>query len=417
MQGAWRIGVCVAVLLMSAGCGRNTVFSLGLPADDASVVEGDGGLLADAGPGPGDASALDTGTPGDLDASLPPADAGFPPDVDAGPPPVDGGLPPDLDAGPGPTDGGPTDSGGRPDAGTPVPDAGTPTPDAGTPPLPGAACMSDSDCGFQAPRCHPSLFICVDCLADNDCRRGQVCDTGYGFQCRSDCVNGGCGPFGECDPATNLCYACLSASDCDPGEQCHPVTRECVGCVSNADCALAPGRPFCGGDGVCTGCRTDGDCAPGETCFPEQGGFCAPATGRAQCTPCDDDAQCGGPQDLCIGYLTGGGYVDRSCARDCSNAPCDPGFSCASVRNGRMVCRPDYDMSLPTCTALRNQGAACRFDPNDVDPGCGVENAQDARCIATAVGTAGVCSYWCDDNSQCPQGTTCTPSGNVSVCL
>jgi hypothetical protein len=45
---------------------------------------------------------------------------------------------------------------------------------------------------------------------------------------------------------------------------------------------------------------------------------------------------------------------------------------------------------------------------NDPDPGCGIDAAQDARCVLPSpMSTTGVCTVWCLDNADCANGTTC----------
>lgn len=432
----------VFIGLLSLGCGRNSVTALSAPDVGTEVIVRDGSVLPD------DASTYPDATTGPRDADpgpidTGPADTGPPPPLDSGPGPFDAGSPrPDADipdagtvndAGT-PADIGTTNDAGtiidasRPDTGTPPPDAGTnidaglptdaggPT-DAGSPTDAGPGCTSNAACGGGTPICNTSSGICVECLNNNQCGFRESCDTARGFVCRRTCTNN-CRGGQTCDPAAGFCYDCISNSDCGSDEFCNPAVRECVQCISNADCASTPGLPLCSGDGECRGCLSDSDCPMGETCHAELGGFCAAPQGRAQCEPCDSDSQCGGASDLCIGYFIGT-YVDRSCSRDCSNSPCPRGFGCITVRGNARVCRPRYDMNQPTCTAHRNLGLACTVDPNDLDPGCGVENFQDARCLPTASGTTvGQCTFWCEDNNDCPVGANCTPiSGQLSVCL
>jgi Cys-rich repeat protein len=231
---------------------------------------------------------------------------------------------------------------------------------------------------------------------------------------------GNCGPLGVCDPSGQFCVQCAQNTDCGAGEVCDTTVYECVECTADADCALKPGRNLCDpANGTCVGCVSNADCASGEECIPQ--GVCATPTGRGLCVPCNDDAQCGnGTTDLCIGYVGTAGLFDRACAIDCANDPsvCPNGFECVSVRMGAMQCRPRYDMQTPTCTATRHLGDACFPDPNDLDPGCGIDAVQDARCEPNAAGS-GVCVVWCQDNTDCANGTTCQGSstGMRMICL
>lgn len=396
------------VLLLLAGCGKGEVFGLGDPVDDPA----DAGLeLTDALPGKD--AEVDTGTTDALPDTGSAPDA-LPPDAWPGPdvgPAVDGGV---ID----PEDGGLPD----PDGGAPNTDGGTPNTDGGVGPDAGPECLADNDCGFGGilGRCDPTTLTCVECYLDGHCGGQRVCDTNNGNVCRFPCFNGQCGPLGVCDPTGQFCVECAADTDCDPGEVCNPSTLECVECTTNADCALKPGRNICDvSNGECVGCITDNDCPTGEECLPQQGRVCAPANGRGLCVPCTLDDQCGGPDDLCIGYVGTGGLFDRACAIDCAANPnaCPSGFECVSVRNGEMQCRPRYAMNTPTCAATRHLGAACDPDPQDLDPGCGYDGVQDARCETTPTGTTGQCVVWCTDNTDCAGGTTCQMgAGNDMVC-
>jgi Cys-rich repeat protein len=280
-------------------------------------------------------------------------------------------------------------------------------------------CASDMDCGFNQ-HCDPATLTCVQCYEDMHCAGQLVCDQTHGNVCRLPCFNGQCGPLGVCEPNENVCVACQQDTDCGAGEVCNPTTLECVECSTDADCALKPGRTLCDEPtGECRGCIDDTDCPAGEECNPLSDGVCVPPTNRGLCAPCATDDQCGGPADLCIGILLTGGLIDRTCSTDCSADPtvCPSGFECIPVRNGELVCRPSYDMQTPTCEATRNLGAACQLDPADVDPGCGIDGAQDARCESIVAGGAGQCVVWCVDDADCANGTTCQPgTQGVDVC-
>ncbi|MBI4817774.1 MAG: hypothetical protein HY791_16050 [Deltaproteobacteria bacterium] len=322
--------------------------------------------------------------------------------------PLDGGR---RDGGPRPDggrlDGGPRPDGGRLDGG-PVPDA-TPPFDAGPP-----ACVIDDDCG-RGQRCHPALGQCVECLGDDDCGFRRVCDPNA-FVCLFRCLNGNCGPGAVCDPALDACVDCLDDSQCPNGEHCSP-SRTCETCLSDAHCT-SPSRPLCDPSRLeCVGCRDASDCPQGELCDPGLG-VCVRPAARDLCDPCTDDDQCGGPDDLCVGLIDAAGmsFIDRACGIDCANLSCPSGFECLDVRNGTArQCRPGYAMRNPTCTAVRNLGSSCEYSPNALDPGCGIPNLQDARCVPTAGG--GVCTVWCADDTDCPSGTSCVVAGDTGVCL
>lgn len=403
------------VFVAALACGKAPVAGLNAPrgqelrdAGPGVVFERDAGPIVDSGPFVRDAGPVT-------------------PVRDAGP------VTPVRDSGPGffdadvPTDAGANDAGE--DGGTPpTPDSGvrdgginTPPRDGGPPPDGGVECTSNADCQGIGPNdyCDPMTFTCVECLVDNHCGFNEVCDTTYGNICRDECFNGNCRPGLICDVPTDTCVECVTNSDCDNNEVCDPARRECVQCTTDSDCALLPNRPFCDtSDNECVGCRTDADCPMNQECYPYQGNFCSTPTNRAICEPCIADSECGGADDLCIGWSLSGGLVDRSCSPGCSsNAQCPRGWECVNVRQNDQVCRPRYDMQRPTCTAERNLGASCSVDPQDVDPGCGISGLQDARCVESTSPTVGECTFWCANNDDCPTGTNCLPLGQTSYCF
>lgn len=416
--------------ILIGGCGKAETIGLGDGLDSGIAVVDTGttdtGPITDLGV-PND----DFGTPFDDSGVEPDAtelDLGFGPDgevPEVGPGP-DGAVPdandPDggtNDATPGP-DGGPNTDGGPNADGGPRPDGG-PNPDGGATDGGPQQCTSDMDCGIFGVfgHCEPTSGQCVECLEDAHCLGNGVCDVAGGYVCRRPCTAGGnCIGGGVCDPAIGACVECLTDPDCDSGQVCNPTTRSCQECFLSADCALQPGQPICNPAGECVGCNTDADCSGGETCYASQGGFCAAPQGRGLCEPCENDDECGGPDDLCIGYIGNNGLIDRACGTDCSNGQtCPSGYECVSVRQGSgQQCRPRYDMQTPTCTATRNLGQACLFDPGVNDPGCGISGLQDARCFASTT-SPGVCTTWCNDNAQCPSGFTCQQIGNQGYCL
>lgn len=407
----------LALSLVASGCGRNPVFELepGELLDAGELGNGadasgheDGGELQGDAANPPDAWTPDTAILSDAGAAG--ADA-EPEDAE----PSDGAEPRDAELG---------DAGGaNPDATPPadggiVRDAGPA--DGGVTPDAGPQCTTDRDCPLisGARRCEPTTGTCVGCYDNGHCTAGLSCDIGGSNTCRPNCVAGRCGPLGVCDAATNLCVECLSDSDCRSG-YCDTQQRRCVACASDAHCAQNPGRNLCDpGSNECVGCVSDASCPAGEVCHASQGGFCAEPTGRGLCAPCAQDGDCGGPNDLCVGYVGNNGIFDRSCATACSNAaPCPSGYDCVPVRSGSaQVCRPRYAMQTPTCTAIRNLGAACAHSSTEPDPGCGLPAVQDARCFPS-VGTTGVCVVWCDNPGDCPSGFTCTQAGQQRVCL
>lgn len=357
--------------------------------DDAGFEPRDIGDSFDIGGGPGDTPLFDSG-----ETTLP--DTGTSTEADSGVlPPDDGGV---VEPG----DGGPADGAVPADSGV-------------------AACTTDQDCGRGGgfiSFCDVATGQCVECLNDMQCGRGRICDEQNGNVCRFVCFNGSCGRNGVCDPAINACVDCLASTDCDNGEVCDLSDRTCVECLSDNDCAGSPSAPRCNtASNTCVGCTGDAECGAGRICEPNAQ-QCVSTGPRGLCEPCDDDALCGGTSDLCIGRLSTSGFVDRSCAMDCTNSTCPAGYDCVTVRQTERQCRPGYAMQQPTCTALRNLGAPCVYDPNATDQGCGIDGLQDARCILDTATGSGVCTVACGGAQDCPTGFTCTGgAGMTGVCL
>ncbi|MBI2373177.1 MAG: hypothetical protein HYV07_04195 [Deltaproteobacteria bacterium] len=381
----------ILVPVLFAACGRGAISRLepgALDAAPAFVL--DATPISDARPFDPDANGL-----GEPDAQAPDAL----PRGDAGRPRVDGG--PRLDGGPRPDggfDAGPRDAGAS--------DAGFPE------------CNVDEDCG-SGRHCLPGSGRCVECFEEGQCSLRRVCDVST-YTCRFPCLNGNCGPGNVCDPSIDACVQCLVDSNCPPDRHCS-AEKTCEECTIDSHCATVPGRSTCDFETrSCVGCTSNSACAAGEQCDLTLG-VCVIPSQRGLCEPCTDDEECGGPNDLCVGLIdtTTMSFIDRGCGIDCSNLSCPSGYACVDVRNGTArQCRPAYAMRNPTCTAVRNLGASCPYSPNALDPGCGIANLQDARCVPTPSG--GVCSVWCQSDADCPNGLQCSqPSsaGDPGVCF
>ena len=412
-----RALLAISLVAFLSACGREAVVDLdpntGGPqvtrSPDASASVEDSGPLDDGGPMivPGDPDSGPEGT--DSGPGLPGADASMPDaevtDPDAG---VVFDSGPSADATTGfPDASSPTMDATVPppaDGGTSVPDSGTILSDSGVMP----ECVSDQDCGRRE-HCEPTLQVCVDCFQDSQCFFGQVCDTMSGFTCRSRCFGNFCQGGEVCDPAQNLCVDCLTDTDCGSGEVCDITTLSCVQCNNNADCTPFSGLPMClPSEHECVECLADSDCVAPEVCNGDN--ECRAMTNRPLCEPCTDDTQCGGTNDLCLGNTV------SSCAQDCSNSPCPRGYECIDVRNNTArQCVPDYEMFSPSCQALRNLGNNCSYSVRDLDPGCGIRNIQDARCVQdTSNPLGGICVVWCQTDDHCPNGFSCVPQAALS---
>ena len=420
LRAALRQQLLALMALTSiVACGREAVVDLDPNRSGPQMsTEPDASMSIDASP---EDTGPDTGSGQSTNADAEPRS-------DIGPNPADAGTgqgPADaetnFDSGPSPFDSGSS----VPDLGTNVPDSGPVTMDASTPPADSGTatfdsgtsmgdsgimpeCVSDQDCGRRE-YCEPTQQVCVDCLQDSQCFFGQVCDTMNGFTCRSRCFGNFCQGGEVCDPARNLCVDCLTDTDCGAGEVCDIATYSCVQCNNNADCSPFSGLPMClPSEHECVECLADSDCVAPEVCNGDN--ECRAVTNRPLCEPCTDDTQCGGSSDLCLGNTV------SSCAQDCTNSPCPRGYECIDVRNNTArQCVPDYEMFSPSCQALRNLGNNCSYSVRDLDPGCGIRNVQDARCVRdTSNPLGGICVVWCQTDDHCPTGFSCVPQATLT---
>ena len=107
-------------------------------------------------------------------------------------------------------------------------------------------------------------------------------------------------------------------------------------CEAPGDCASGLCVPAPTGGGVCTVACVEGDaasCPMGWLCERtfEYGPVCRPGVPKGPCAPCEQDVECGGPDDRCLPLL--GDQGRKVCAADCRdrNRPCGPGFECQQL--------------------------------------------------------------------------------------
>lgn len=265
-----------------------------------------------------------------------------------------------------------------------------------------APCVSNTQCGGDAD-------ICIglpgaECTDDDDCEVGEVCGgdgTCVGSFCGTDCSEGQFCPDGT------ACYNVGSDQ-----QQCLPITLTCLD-----RCALV-------------------DCAEGFNC-DQITGQCERSTVRSCGAPCESNAECGGPDDLCLAIGTGGQQCYYACGE--GMAPCPIGYGCRGVFPGRSFCMPNttefecnectttacpegeecyaFDGSCyprpSTCTsdAECGEGAVCNFFDNRCEPvGVACDYLQRFTqcdfsyfsCTAPTDGRAGTCEEACSTDAQCP---------------
>ena len=302
------------------------------------------------------------------------------------------------------------------------------------------------DC--EDPDCADDVASCAECLADDGCDEGSICE---GFECVPGCrVDGqcadgeiclelsctaGCRVDGDCD-APLVCYemtcqdACRGDDECGDGEICEDAS--CVaGCRENADCGLGrlcaemacvdgcldddgcPDGSVCEAGQCAQGCRVDGDCGLGRICEGlECVDGCRGDEGCADgqiCEPdlcvagCRVDADCPG-DDLCIDLSCGalpaemcanGVDDDRDGQTDCDDPDCRADVRCALpiAAQGEMISFAGaIDRDDPTWDRY---GAACQ-------PGDGTVHPYDIAWIindSAAAQRVRITGRWPDDFS------------------
>lgn len=282
---------------------------------------------------------------------------------------------------------------------------------------PGVSCRTEADCTIPGSmRCDSEAMLCVQCVSDEHCEAGFVCNGGtceagcrseddrcVGAMCRpgigcvecvldahclagqtcniGTCVNG-CSaanptcPSGQvCDTAAGQCVECTTNSQCNnaPLNICNPATNECVQCVTGTDCR-DPNRPVCDpASNTCVGCLSNTDC-PNGVCV------------QNQCVQCTSDSQCGGTTPRC-------NLGTNTCVA------CLPGAT-DNCPTGQ-YCRPDFTCEQGCKTGTDCPSGVCL--PNHSCQMC----TQDSQCAAGNVCNNGTCVGACSATAPCGAGETC----------
>lgn len=142
-------------------------------------------------------------------------------------------------------------------------------------------------CGGSTPACDEDTGRCVECTATDE--RACVEDTP------------------RCDVDNHVCVECLDTTDCTSANaaRCNTTTKQCVGCQSPADCESVPGAPLCS-EGKCVQCTPgdeDEDCG-GRTCNPRTSTCTMTEIGSlGTCEACVTDSDCGELDNRCVAML------------------------------------------------------------------------------------------------------------------
>jgi hypothetical protein len=152
--------------------------------------------------------------------------------------------------------------------------------------------------------------------------------------------------------------------------------------------------PADGIEGPDDGCTTDNHCAAGWEECDHASGLCYDPPFGGPCDPCHDSADCGDgvtgedpDRDFCLIYGTSG-----HCTKDCRGEfDCPRGFWCDPGEDGEM---PGYCRTvILSCTALDIVGTSCMGEPD---------------CYGAMACHGGICTYECETEHQCVEGTSCT---------
>jgi hypothetical protein len=157
-------------------------------------------------------------------------------------------------------------------------------------------------------------------------------------------------------------------------------------CEGHADTSEGPGPG---------GCTTDNHCAAGwEECDHDTGECYTPPAGGL-CDPCESSTDCGDgvtgddpDRDFCLNYGMGNWHCTKDCMGDYD---CPRGFWCDYGDDGYP---PGYCRTVViSCNALDLVGDEC-FGEYD--------------CLGAMPCHEGICTYECESQPQCPEGTSCT---------
>ncbi len=270
----------------------------------------------------------------------------------------------------------------------------------------------DTQSGFCTRTCNddcPDGFLCQAAG-----RYGRICKSLTGCKTEVDC------PAGHtCNPDTGNCYIKVSRGLCAP-------CQDAAQCPAGGACfkAVGSGEQFCTAPcGAGDACPTSYECkeipagkdgAPLKQCVPVTQTCNA---GRALCTHCEGDNECGGPNDLCVRNVVSG---ETFCGRDCNpsknvcptpgcepekldsaqNPDCPSGFSCTNIGKsddpnvvGPFQCVPNSNTCVGYCDAADDLGQVSQCGLGQLCAGGACQPATDGR----------MCSP-CSDNDDCRRG-------------
>jgi Cys-rich repeat protein len=259
-----------------------------------------------------------------------------------------------------------------------------------------AGCRNERDRCFLGRFCIAGVG-CVECTADEQCGAGRVCSMNV---CVPGCsvTNPTCPQGLVCDVNSGRCVGCVDHGDCTtpPLALCDPSAQTCVECLTHADCT-DPSRPVCDlASHSCVRCVVDANCPAGNvcrnnTCTPgcssnqpcPQGQVCSPG---GQCVQCVSDAQCSGATPRC-----------HSATNTCVACLPGPGDNCPVGQ----YCRADFVCERGCKTGADCPSGVCLADHSC--QGC----VDDTQCAAGKVCQNGTCIDMCGPAAACGTSLDC----------
>lgn len=270
------------------------------------------------------------------------------------------------------------------------------------------ACLSDEDCGADAPVCDSS-GTCVGCTQHDDCAVWAP-------------------ELGQCAPELGNCVACTVDEHCGDADaaRCDPQTNRCVPCETSASCSGITGKPVCF-DGLCVECSVEDETPCGDhACLPDTNTCGDTRRGsRGLCERCAADSECTGGEGepvvaRCVLQQFEGrqaaGYCLRRAVAGCPDAIYEFPVEASSLSGAAKETYCGISATLTSCEAVLDLANAARTCPSGQDEACGCARDAQGACINTpsgglcrAVGLAeNRCTYPCGSPSQCPPGYGCT---------
>jgi len=282
-----------------------------------------------------------------------------------------------------------------------------------------APCLNSSHCtDHDAARCNTLTGLCVSCQSSS-----PDCDSVPGLPvCKlpeAECVECTAAEHDACTDDTpycdtdgNSCVACTENSHCleISAARCHD-DNTCIGCTQDGDCTRFSETPVCDEPrGTCVECTLDTEAQEcGAKACRLSDGTCT-ETNRGTllpCRVCEADSECQSGS-YCIDQV--GQFCFWDAGAGCADT--SPGYRPYSTTSSTLTSIDGYESTfcLPPGTV---SCAAIVSTENDTE--CSVNtdcspSGQGSYCPESAEPREGYCSYWCDNDYDCPSGLVC-PGG------